>query len=173
MFVRRLFVFVLLTVCCNMCFGIEYDTLRFNDGSYALLCRKWPPNYYGLSIDSISIERKTFTAICDGCGKGSIFFKEKDLILIKETSVYEDIHYYYIIQDWGEERMPAEEPTALNLRQNGRRFYITCSKQSEGKWDNVCNLPKDTPLIFRAYLFNLHCGKEIYQEVIIYQIETP
>lgn len=171
MLIRRLLSTVLLIICYNTCLSVEYDTIRFDDGSYALLCRKLSSNYYDLSIDSISIERKTFTAICDGCGKGSIFFKEKDLILIKETSVYEDIHYYYIIQDW-EERMP-EEPTALNLRQNGRRFYITCSKQSEGKWDNVCDLPKDTPLIFRAYLFNLHCGKEIYQEVIIYQIETP
>lgn len=172
MFMRRILSTALFIICYNACLSVEYDTLRFDDGSYALLCRKWPPNYYDLSIDSISIERKTFTAIYDGCGKGSFFLKEKDLNLIKETSVYEDIHCYYIIQD-GDERMPVEEPTALNLRQNGRRFYITCSKQSEGKWDNVCDLPKDTPLIFRAYLFNLHCGKEIYQEVIIYQIETP
>ena len=91
--------------------------------------------------------------------------------LIKEQTVYEDIDYYSTISDW-EENLP-EEPTALDIKQNGRRFYITCSKQSEGKWDSVCDLPKDTPLIFRAYLFNVHCGKEIFQEVIIYQIETP
>lgn len=169
MFMRRILSTALFIICYNACLSVEYDTLRFDDGSYALLCRKRPPNYYDLSIDSISIERKTFTAICDGCGKSSIFFKEKDLILIKETSVYEDIHYYYIIQDW-EERMPAEEPTALNLRQNGQELYITCSKQAHEKL-NICKLPTDKPLTFHAYLFNVYCGKDNhYQEVIIYKV---
>jgi len=169
MFMRRILSTALFIICYNACLSVEYDTLRFDDGSYALLCRKWPPNYYDLSIDSISIERKTFTAICDGCGKSSIFFKEKDLILIKETSVYEDIHYYYIIQDW-EERMPAEEPTALNLRQNGQELYITCSKQAH-EILNICKLPTDKPLTFHAYLFNVYCGKDNhYQEVIIYKV---
>ena len=171
MFVRRLFVFVLLTVCCNMCLGVEYDTLRFNDGTYAVLLHHRYPSYYDLIVDSITTERKTFTAMCDGCGKGIIDLTEGNLKLIKEQAVYEEVDYYSTISDW-EENMP-EEPTALDIKQNGRRFYITCSKQSEGKWDNVCDLPKDTPLIFRAYLFNVHCGKEIYQEVIIYRIETP
>ena len=172
MFVRRLFFSVLLTVCCNMCFGVENDTLRFNDGTYAVLLRQRNYSYYDLIVDSITTERKTFTAMCDGCGKGIIGLTEGNLKLIKEQAVYEDIDYYSTISDW-EENLPEEEPTALNIKQNGRRFYITCSKQSEERWDNVCDLPKDTPLIFRAYLFNLHCGKEIFQEVIIYQIETP
>lgn len=169
MFMRRILSTALFIICYNACLSVEYDTIRFDDGSYALLCRKRPPNYYDLSIDSISIERKTFTAVYDGCGKSSFFFKEKDLNLIKGTSVYEDIHYYYIIQDW-EERMPAE-PTALNLRQNGRELYITCSKQAH-KNLNICKLPKDKPLTFHAYLFDVYSGKDNhYQKVVIYKVE--
>ena len=170
MFVRRLFVFVLLIVCCNICLGVEFDTLRFNDGSYAVLLRHRNYSYYDLIVDSITTERKTFTAMCDGCGKGIIGLTEGNLKLIKEQTVYEDIDYYSMISDW-EENLP-DEPTALDIKQNDKEFYITCSKQSRGKWDSVCDLPKDTPLIFKAYLFNVHCGKEIFQEVIIYQIET-
>ena len=170
MLIRRLLSTALLIICYNTCLSVEYDTIRFDDGSYALLCRKFSSNYYDLSIDSISIERKTFTAIYDGCGKSSFFLKEKDLNLIKETSVYEDIHYYYIIQD-RDERMPVEEPTALILRQNGRELYITCSKQAH-KNLNICELPTDKPLTFHAYLFDVNSGKDNhYQKVIIYKVE--
>jgi hypothetical protein len=85
---------------------------------------------------------------------------------IKDKTLYEEIAYYYVIQDF-EENL-CEEPTAVLLSQGGEEFYLNTLRGAK----NACDFPENTPVVCQAYLLEVFKKEGVFNEVVIYEMKS-
>ena len=145
------------------CGNKEFSILTFNDGSNVMLGDKYL-NYS--AIDSIRCTRHSFEATYHSCGKGFFNFQKQDLKFIKDKTLYEEIAYYYVIQDF-EENL-CEEPTAVLLSQGGEKFYLNTLKGAK----NACDFPENSIVSCQAYRLEVFTKEGVFNEVVIYEMNS-
>ena len=140
-----------------------HSILTFSDGSNVMLGDKYL-NYS--AIDSIRCTRHSFEATYHSCGKGFFNFQKQDLEFIKDKTLYEEIAYYYVIQDF-EENL-CEEPTAVLLSQGGEEFYLNTLRGAK----NACDFPENSIVSCQAYRLEVFTKEGVFNEVVIYEMNS-
>ncbi|OCG20163.1 hypothetical protein A9G11_09730 [Gilliamella sp. wkB108] len=141
--------------CSGGCEESKNNILLLSNGKKVIISTR---SDIPLKLDAVQIEPVSFySMIHDYCGKGFFLFNDENLDLLDQDKKY--LFYTQYVEK-------NIEPTALNIIQNGNKYYFTILNNGDLVY-KACQLKAGTKILFDALLVKSYSDNEQFNSIAI------